>query len=158
MVWVPPSRGTIPISRPAMDNHVARLASTRSSANGSFDFGEQTLPTDQTFFQVAPRGVSPDPEGMLRVERRVRAPAIFPEEPGGWAIFLVAAERGGEFRIYDAETGILLLRREVEAHGDRSPLLDIRAELNPPWPYALRIEQVLDDGRRSERGFWRLDP
>jgi len=139
------------------ENGFTRLASTRSRPDGRFDFGEQPLPAVETWFHVAPHGVEPEAEGLVRIERRLRAPRVLPDGQLTSSIYLVPAADGGEFRIYDATSGRLLLRRDIEPRDRPSDALDLQSELPSPPPSAITIEQVLDDGRRSERTYWRIE-
>lgn len=132
-----------------------RVASTRSEPDGRFDFGEQTLPSSEVDFHVSLRDDAPDIDRMLRIERPVPAPIVVLGGLGTSEIILAPAARSGELRIYDAQSGRLLLRRPVASHNH--VCVDLSAELPRPWPAALAIEQVLDDGRRSDRQHWRLD-
>lgn len=134
-----------------------RLASTASDASGRFDFGEQTLPTHEVYFHVSIQNEEPDPTRLLRIERPVPAPLILPGGLGSSEIDLALTDRGGEIRIYDAESGRLLLRKPVGSGTHFSLSIDLRREIPGPWPVALSIEQVLEDGRRSDRQYWPLD-
>jgi hypothetical protein len=134
-----------------------KLASTRSDANGRFDFGEQALPSSDVYFHVSVRNADTNTDHLLRIERPVPAPIVVSGGLGSGEIILAPAHPGGEIRIYDADSGRLILRKVVEARTRYRVPLDLFAELPRPWPLALSIEQVLDNGRRSERQHWRLD-
>jgi hypothetical protein len=139
------------------DDRFIRLASGRSRIDGRFDFGEQPLPSPRVYFHVSVADTAPDAEFLMVVERRVPAPLVLADAPDSTRIFLVAAEPGGEFRFHDADSGRLLLRKPVVGRDGDPVSLDLSDELSGAWPNALRIEQVLDDGRRSDTQYWRLD-
>lgn len=139
------------------ENGFTRLDSTRSGPDGRFDFGEQPLPAVETWFHVAALGVDPAREHLVRVERRLRAPRVLSAGPASPSILLVPTEGGGELRIYDATNGRLILRWAIGGPEGASDSLDLLDELPVPRPPAIEIEQVLDDGRRSERAYWRID-
>lgn len=135
----------------------SRLASTRSDSQGRFDFGEQPLTALGVYFQVSALGSEPTTEHLLHIERPLPAPVILLGGLDPFEITVAPAYPGGELRIYDAETGRLLLRKSLEPTAAPSASIDLRDELPQPCPTALAIEQVMDDGRRSERQSWRLD-
>ena len=134
-----------------------KLAATRSDANGRFDFGEQTLPSSDVYFHVSIRNERANTNRLLHIERPVPAPVVVSGGLDSGEIVVVPAHPGGEIRIYDADSGRIILRRAVEARTRHRVSLDLIAELPRPWPVALWIEQILDDGRRSEREYWPLD-
>ena len=134
-----------------------KLASTRSDTNGQFDFGEQALPSNEVYFHVSVRNEGASTDHLLRIERPVPAPVVVAGGLGSGEIIFAPAHPGGEVRIYNADTGRLILRKPVEARTRFRVSLDLLAELPQPWPSALAIEQVLDNGRRSERQHWPLD-
>ncbi len=137
--------------------HFIRLASTRSNSNGRFDFGEQALPSGDAYFHVAIRNEIARTDRLLRIERPVPAPVIVSGGLGSGELTFAPARRGGEIRIYDATSNRLILRKPVEVPVGTPVSLDLMAELPRPWPTALSFIQVLDDGRRSDRGYWPLD-
>jgi hypothetical protein len=133
-----------------------RIATTRSDPTGRFDFGEQPLPDDENYFHVAAQGIPAKTDALLRIERRIPAPVLLAGGLDGSELSIAPAFRQGEIRIYDAGSGRLLLRQPVDAHGRDRVLVDLDAELVEPWPAALLLQQVLDDGRRSAKEYLRL--
>ena len=134
-----------------------RLASTRSDSHGRFDFGEQALPSKDVYFHVSIRDERPEPIRLLPIKRRVPAPVVISGGLGVDEIVLAPAHPSGEIRVYDADSGRLILRKPVESRTRYRVTLDFVADLGQPWPAALLIEQILDDGRRSAGLYWPLD-
>ncbi len=141
------------------EGRFARLARTRSAADGRFDFGELPVPHEALWLAVSARGRRPHERDRIRVERGLAAPRLVPElgEPAR-ELAIHPARREGELRIRDARSGRLLLRWPVEASGRGPVHLDLLDALGPALPSAVWIDQVLDDGRRSEPAFLDLEP
>ncbi len=138
-----------------------RIATTRSNPTGRFDFGMQTLPGEGAGLDVTIEGGRPDPARRLRAEPPLTAPILVSgglDSDGPIELVIAPALPRGELRVTDRQTGRLLLREPIAPRDRGRITLDLTNRLARPWPETIAIEQILEDGRRSPRLFWRLTP
>ncbi len=136
-----------------------RLATTRSTSEGEFDFGEQPIPIGTSEFHVAVAGQEPDRSRGIQIERRLPGPIVIASDSEPLEITLIPALVEGALRIYDAHSGRLLFHRVIDLHSPRGQWIDLEAEGLSAQSDWFSIEQILDDGRRSRPTLLRLpDP
>lgn len=134
-----------------------RLAETRSSAEGRFDFGLHPLPLVGADFGVTGAGESPDASGFRRYERAVPPPIVAAQDDDGGTLHVLTARAEGELRIADADSGQLLARIPVLSTPQRGTPIDLARVLPRDRPRAIALEHVLNDGRRSVPEIWLLE-
>lgn len=135
-----------------------RVATTRSSVGGRFDFGEQPIPIAATAFFVVPEGTEPTDARRLELRAPLPAPILLSDGAEGHAVTLVPALARGQIEIRDGSDGRLLLRREASGTGWRSLEIDFSSEGLLGRVDRVTIVHVLEDGRRSPALRWDLDP
>jgi hypothetical protein len=135
-----------------------RIAATRSLANGRFDFGEISVAMGPLMLAVSARGQRPLIEELLVIERSIPAPQIvaIPSEANR-EILVHPARFEGEFRVRDAHDGRLLARLAIEPSRPAATTLDLFELFGASAPESIWIHQVLEDGRQSDRAFFRFD-
>jgi hypothetical protein len=136
-----------------------RLATTRSTSEGEFDFGEQPIPIGTSEFHVAVAGQEPDRSRGIQLERRLPGPIVVASDSVPLEITLIPALVEGAIRIHDAHSGRLLFHRVIDLRSPHGQTVDLEAEGLSRQSDWLSIEQILDDGRRSQPTLLRLpDP
>lgn len=140
------------------DGDFLRLARATSQPGGQFDFGQIALPSEGLDLQVSVRDRAPRKSGRLHIEGRLAAPALSPAAgPDGNRLFIRPARATGLLRVFDARRGTLIHQEPIEVDTRGRLLLDLDQVLAPRPATEILIEQVLPDGRISERGFFRLE-
>jgi len=133
-----------------------RLGTTRSTSEGNFDFGEQPIPVGTSEFYVVVAGARPERSRAILLERPVPGPIVVATDSEPLEITLIPALFEGALRIYDAYSGRLLFHRVTDLHSPRGQWIDLEAEGLSGESDWFSIEQILDDGRRSQRTLLRL--
>lgn len=135
-----------------------RLAETRSTPDGRFDFGLTPLPLTNAEFAATGRD-EPAPTERSRfrpVERSVPRPVIATHDEADDRLVVQTARPDGELEISDATTGRLLARIAVVPTRAGTTELALEHALPRERPSAIAIVQVLPDARRSAPEVWRL--
>ncbi len=133
-----------------------RLATRRSTADGRFDFGEQSWPIRTQRFHVVPAGVSPEGSRSVSLARTLPSPRILSSGVRPTEIEIAPALREGVILVRDARSGRLLLRRIVAPAPATHTALDLAAEGVAAQTEEVTIEHALEDGRRSAAIRWSL--
>lgn len=136
-----------------------RMGATRSTSDGEFDFGEQPIPIGTSEFYVVVAGEEPDRSRAMLLELRLPGPVVVATDSEPLEITLIPALFEGALRIHDAHSGRLLFHRVIDLHSPRGQWIDLEAEGLSAQSDWFSIEQILDDGRRSQPTLLRLpDP
>jgi len=134
-----------------------QVGTTRSTRHGDFDFGEQPIPVGESEFRVAAVGEEPNRSRGIQLTRRVPGPVVVATESEPLEVTLVPALFEGALRIHDAHSGKLLFHRPIDLRSPRGQWIDLESEGVSAQSDWLSIEQILDDGQRSQATLLRLD-
>ena len=145
------------LSRGAAPSQAVRVGETRSDENGHFDFGQVPNPIAQGSLYVAPVGERPDGSRPLDLSPSVPGPLVSGEAEDPLVVAVVPALFEGSIELRDATTRRLIARRVVSTSAARSLQFDLLDEALPHDTDRLSVEQILDDGRRSESTVWILE-
>lgn len=145
------------LPRGASTSQAVRVDQTRSDAEGRFDFGQVPIPITESSLYVAAVGELPDWSRALDLSPLVPGPFVSSAGNDPLVITVIPALFEGWIELRDAGTGRRFARRSVSAKVSRSLRFDLLEEALPIDTPVITIEQVLDDGRRSEVTVWILD-